>query len=203
MSDPRDDDPSAPSDPAAPVEPTGAPADETESGPSLTPTDAFVDPVESEREQRRIDSDVGLSPASAMGAGAGAAHGGARDYGAGAPHSAFESGSASSDKTMPLVVYGLYLVGIPTGGLTCVAGVILAYMSRNDAPDWVRSHYAFQIRTFWIALIAFLIGVITSFVGVGILVLLGLAVWLIVRTALGLNHLSKGQAHPNPRTWTV
>ena len=35
-----------------------------------------------------------------------------------------------------------------------LAGVIIAYAQRRDAPDWVHSHYRFQIRTFWIAVLS-------------------------------------------------
>ena len=42
--------------------PEGLPADETETHPSPTPTDAKTDPVEAEDEERGIDSDAALSP---------------------------------------------------------------------------------------------------------------------------------------------
>ncbi|WP_426014523.1 hypothetical protein [Caulobacter sp. DWR2-3-1b2] len=45
------------SDPSA----TGLPNDETETPPSMTPTDAKTDPAERDEEARKIDSDAGLS----------------------------------------------------------------------------------------------------------------------------------------------
>lgn len=132
----------------------------------------------------------------------GQAHG--RTIGAGAPDTAFEAGAAASgDKTMAVVIYVLYLAGLITGGLTSIAGVILAYMSKAEAPDWLRSHYLFQIRTFWIAFVAFLVGGLTAFIGVGVLLILATIVWFVVRCAVGLNWLFKGQAYPNPQTWMV
>jgi len=47
------------------------------------------------------------------------------------------------------LVYILYLVGLIIQ-VTHLIGVIVAYIYRNDGPDWVRTHYRFQIRTFWI-----------------------------------------------------
>ncbi|WP_240454838.1 hypothetical protein, partial [Caulobacter sp. 17J65-9] len=146
-----------------------------------------------------------FSPAGAMGADAlsGGAHHG-RTIGAGAPDTAFAAGAAaSSDKTMAVVIYVLYLAGLITGGLTSIAGVILAYMSKAEAPDWLRTHYLFQIRTFWIATAAFVVGVATSVIGVGVLLILATVVWFVVRCAMGLNWLFKGQPYPNYQTWMV
>jgi uncharacterized membrane protein len=57
------------------------------------------------------------------------------------------------DKTLPGVVYALHIAGVVTGGVTCLIGAVLAYISRKDAPEWLASHYDFQIRTFWLALL--------------------------------------------------
>jgi len=46
-----------------------------------------------------------------------------------------------------------------------------------------------------------LIGVLLLAVFVGILVLLAVLVWYIVRCIKGMNYLEKGQAHPDPITW--
>jgi Predicted membrane protein len=98
------------------------------------------------------------------------------------------------------IVYILYLVAIVVG-LTSLIGVIMAYINKDDAPDWVKSHYQYQIRTFWIGLLYSLIGVLLLAVFVGILVLLAVLVWYIVRCIKGMNYLEKGQAHPDPITW--
>lgn len=50
------------SDPRESNDIEGLPDSESETGPSLTPTDANTDPAEVERAERRIDSDSGLSP---------------------------------------------------------------------------------------------------------------------------------------------
>jgi uncharacterized membrane protein len=42
---------------------------------------------------------------------------------------------------MAKIVYILYLVGIVTGGLTILVGVIMAYIYRDESPDWLRTHY--------------------------------------------------------------
>lgn len=98
------------------------------------------------------------------------------------------------------LIYVLYLVGVVVG-ITAVIGVVMAYVNRNDAPDWVRSHYTFQIRTFWISLLGSVIGAVLSVVGIGLLVLAAVVVWWIVRCIKGMKVLDKGEPHPNPTGW--
>ena len=107
------------------------------------------------------------------------------------------------DKTMPLVVYVLYLVALLTVGATAVVGVILAYVSKAAAPEWMLSHYVFQIRTFWLSLLFSIIGAILLPIGIGFVILPAVGVWVAVRCILGLSRLTKGQAYPTPRNWMI
>jgi len=107
------------------------------------------------------------------------------------------------DKTLPAVVYALTLAGIVTGGLTSVVAVILAYVSRKAAPEWLQSHYLFMIRTFWLSLLFGLIGLVLSVVGIGIVILAAVGVWIAVRCIMGLSWLLKGQAYPTPQNWML
>ncbi|WP_029908526.1 DUF4870 domain-containing protein [Caulobacter sp. UNC358MFTsu5.1] len=107
------------------------------------------------------------------------------------------------DKTMPLVVYALYLAGLISAGLTGVVGVILAYVSKDAAPDWLRTHYVFQIRTFWLALLFSVIGGVLTPVGIGFVILPAVWVWTAVRCILGLSWLLKIQPYPTPRNWMI
>jgi uncharacterized membrane protein len=106
------------------------------------------------------------------------------------------------DKTMPVVVYVLYLVGL-LNGLTAVIGVILAYVSKAAAPEWIQSHYVFQIRTFWLSLLFAVIGCVLLPLGIGFVILPAVGVWVAVRCILGLSWLLKGQAYPTPRNWMI
>lgn len=119
--------------------------------------------------------------------------------------------SATEDRTMPAVVYALYLFGL-THGLTIIIGLIMAYVSRDAAGPRMRSHYTFLIRTFWLSIVWFLIGgalifwgAIFSVVLVGIpALMLGAAVcgatWLffLVRCIAGAVHLARDEAYPRP-----
>ncbi len=98
------------------------------------------------------------------------------------------------------IVYILYLAGI-IFGITGIIGVIMAYMNKSDAPDWLKSHYQSQIRTFWIGGLYMLIGVLLSIVLIGYLILLFWVVWLIIRCVKGMKSLDQKEAHPNPTGW--
>lgn len=107
------------------------------------------------------------------------------------------------DKTLPGVVYGLHIAGVVTGGVTCLIGAIIAYISRKDAPEWLVSHYDFQIRTFWLALAFSIVALLLTPVGIGIVLLPAVGVWLVVRGIVGLSNLFKAQAYPTPKNWML
>ncbi len=111
------------------------------------------------------------------------------------------SAPASSDQGRTAnLIYILYLASLVVG-ITALIGVIMAYINRNDAPVWVRSHYSFQIRTFWIGLLMLVLGLVTMIFLIGWLILLFYLIWLIVRCVKGMQYVSKGLPHPNPATW--
>jgi uncharacterized membrane protein len=106
-------------------------------------------------------------------------------------------------RTMAIAVYALYLIAF-LNGVTAIAGVVIAYIVRKDAPEWLKSHFTFQIRTFWIGLVACLVGAATVWVlGLGFLILLGAALWFLVRTVAGLGQLLNNQPYPNPESWLL
>ena len=98
------------------------------------------------------------------------------------------------------IIYILYLVGI-LFGITSIIGVIMAYINKTDAPDWLQSHYQFQIRTFWIGALYLILGVILTMVVIGSLVIIFWVIWMIVRCAKGIKYLDKKQAYPTPTGW--
>ncbi len=106
------------------------------------------------------------------------------------------------DKTLPVVVYVLHLAGLVTG-ITSVIAVVLAYVSRKNAPEWIQSHYEFAIRTFWLALLFAIIGAVLSVIGIGFVILAAIGVWVAVRCIVGLSYLIKGRAYPTPKNWML
>lgn len=98
------------------------------------------------------------------------------------------------------IVYILYLISLLIG-ITGLIGVVMAYVYRSDAPDWLRNHYRWQIRTFWIGLLYTLIGMLTAWLLIGYLILLCVLVWYIVRCVKGLQRLERRQPLPNVGSW--
>jgi len=100
---------------------------------------------------------------------------------------------------------GLGIVGTATviggfvGSLPSIIAVIINYVKRGDARgSWAASHYRWQIRTFWFALLWLLLAVllIVTVVGapVGLGLLLVLTLWLIYRITRGWLRLLDKQA---------
>ena len=98
------------------------------------------------------------------------------------------------------LVYILYLVSLLIG-ITAIVGLIIAYVNRDDAPGWLQSHYRFQIRTFWMGAFYMIVGTLLLQFLVGLLILLFVIFWLIVRCARGIKYLDKKEAYPEPGSW--
>jgi uncharacterized membrane protein len=107
----------------------------------------------------------------------------------------------SDERQMAMVVYVAYLAAFAFPPLAIV-GVVLAYVNRDAAaPDWLKSHYTFQIHTFWIGLLFWAASLLLMIVLIGFLGFIATSVWIIVRCALGLNRLMRREAYPNPTSW--
>jgi uncharacterized membrane protein len=102
---------------------------------------------------------------------------------------------------MAKIVYVLYLVSIVTGGATLIIGVVIAYIYRDGAQGWLRTHYDTQIRLFWIGLLYCLIAGILCVILIGFLLFLVIAVWFIVRSIKGLKALDERTPYPNALSW--
>lgn len=66
---------------------------------------------------------------------------------------------ATFDRGVALTAYGLLFVAPFTLGSTALAGFGMAFAHRDDAHSLVRSHYRFQMRIFWTAVVCLVIGV--------------------------------------------
>ena len=70
--------------------------------------------------------------------------------------------------------------------ITFIAAVIVNCLKKDDvAETWLSSHFRWQIRTFWFALLWTIFGFITLIMGVGYFILVGVAIWTIYRIAKG------------------
>lgn len=113
------------------------------------------------------------------------------------------SAAFSDERQMAMVIYALFLLGFVTAWVTPIVGLVLAHLNRDTAPEWMKSHYAFQIRTFWLGVLYFAVAFASLLVLIGIVAIPAVAVWFIVRCAVGMNHLLKKEPYPTPESWTI
>ena len=100
------------------------------------------------------------------------------------------------------LVYILYLVSFVIG-ITCIVGLVFAYMNRSKAAPWLQTHYTYLIRTFWIGVLAFFISLVLTIILVGIPLMIAIAVWVIVRCVIGLQKVSRNEPIEDPETWLI
>jgi uncharacterized membrane protein len=97
----------------------------------------------------------------------------------------------------PAFIVTAFLTGWPS-----IIAVIINYVKRSDARGtYLDSHFGWQIRTFWYAVLWAVIGAILVFtvigavIGVPLLLLLG--VWVLYRIARGWITLGNGRPMPS------
>ena len=120
--------------------------------------------------------------------------------------------------TTTQVTYALHALGLAIGafgastvigafvfGWPSIIAVVINYIKRNDARGtWLESHFTWQIRTFWFALLWTLVvgvvGALLVIVLVGFAIwaigLFALGIWAIYRIVLGFTRLQKRQVVP-------
>jgi uncharacterized membrane protein len=140
-------------------------------------------------------------------------------YGKGDFDAVFEGRSLDGlgDRLLPTTCYLLMIIA-PLGlGLPALPAAILAWMAKDRAPDWLRTHYLFILRTFGIALGAVVVaigseilvefmpaqGVVMAGSAVWWLILVVGVAWFVLRSAVGMGRLRRGEAFKRYRTWLV
>ncbi|NOY49692.1 MAG: hypothetical protein GXO88_03885 [Chlorobi bacterium] len=99
------------------------------------------------------------------------------------------------------MIYILFLVSL-VFGITAIIAAVIAYISKDDPmPDWLRTHYRFLISTFWKGMLFLVVGAITSFIVVGVFILVFFYVWVIIRCTKGMKRLDMSEAQVVPDGW--
>jgi len=107
---------------------------------------------------------------------------------------------AAVSTSTPKIIYILYLVGILVPFVSII-GLVMAYINKDDAPEWLQTHYQFQIRTFWIGFLYGFIGLLLTMIVIGYFVLLFTVIWFVIRSVKGMKYLDTKEAYPNPMSW--
>jgi uncharacterized membrane protein len=105
--------------------------------------------------------------------------------------------SALSGLLSPAMVVTAFLTGWPS-----IIAVILNYVKRSDVRGtWLDSHFSWQIRTFWYALLWLAVGAVLfiTVVGIPFAVVLWLAtgIWVLYRIIRGWLALSSAKVLPS------
>jgi len=105
-----------------------------------------------------------------------------------------------SDDSLALIIYLLYGAGYFVG-VSALAGLVMAYVKIDDADPVLRSHYQFQIRTFWIGFMYLAVGIPFGVVLIGLPVLAWWFVWSLVRIVKGIMLVNEHRPIANPGSW--
>lgn len=96
-------------------------------------------------------------------------------------------------KTITTVVYALQAASF-LFGITALVAIIINYVKKDDVyGTWFESHFRWQIRTFWFALIWGSLGVLTLLIIIGYPILVADGVWVIYRIVKGWLYLIDGK----------
>ncbi len=115
-------------------------------------------------------------------------------------------------RVIPFLNYLLLFLMVLTLGLTGILVLLIATFREDGAADWLKSHYEFQKRTFWLG-----VGPVIVCTALGILltshhlnqqmVMYALAgiplLYVTGRCITGFNHLLYSRPYPNPNSWVV
>jgi uncharacterized membrane protein len=105
-----------------------------------------------------------------------------------------------SDNMLAAGVYLLYFAGyflvIPA-----LIGVIIAHVKVDDIDPVLRSHYQFQIRTFWIGLLYNLIDIPLCLVLIGFPILAWWFIWSLIRIVKGTLLITEHKPIAHPTSW--
>ncbi|QLB23661.1 hypothetical protein A6B44_03015 [Pasteurella skyensis] len=86
-----------------------------------------------------------------------------------------------------LAIYILFAASILFGGIPTLVGAIIAYVKRDEMKGtFYESHITYLIRTFFVAFIGGILGLILSFIGIGIILLFIIGIWYIFRVVVGM-----------------
>lgn len=105
--------------------------------------------------------------------------------------------TSGGGRTLPMSVYLLFLLGMFMV-VTVPVGVAIAHLARRNAPEWLSSHYTFQLRTFWLGLLILVPGLFLAVNFIGYLLIAFWVFWVVARCAVGISALTDGRPVPYP-----
>lgn len=105
----------------------------------------------------------------------------------------FDQAKQAELKKYSFAVYILLALSFVTL-ITPIIGVIINYIKDDDVRgSWLESHFRWQKATFWYGLLWMVLGVLTTPIWIGYVVLAVVTIWLIYRIARGWIYLVDGK----------
>jgi uncharacterized membrane protein len=107
--------------------------------------------------------------------------------------------SPQHGKGVAMVVYILFLgsiIMLPTAPV----GVLIAHLKRRKVGAMADSHLLFQIRTFWLGLLALTVGVLLAWSLAGYVLIAAWLAWAVGRCGVGIHLLLENRAIEDPRS---
>jgi uncharacterized membrane protein len=99
-------------------------------------------------------------------------------------------------KTLTMVVYALQAIGF-INGITWIVAVIIDYVKLDEVKGtWLESHFRWQMRTFWWALLWGIVGLVLFLVLIGYLIWVAAGIWVIYRIVKGWLYLNDAKPLP-------
>lgn len=106
----------------------------------------------------------------------------------------------TNSRSFALAVYALYLACLfsilttqltslnlsSLTGLTAIIGIIISHIKEPVSRSPYKSHFRFQIRTFWIGFLTIVVGGLLTYIYVGYLILIWFILWALIRCVKGL-----------------
>ena len=100
-------------------------------------------------------------------------------------------------------VYVLILFAVPTFGASALLALAAVLTRKPSVQHLAESHFLYQKRTLLTAAGAAVLGVLLIVINLGVFVLFTMAVWVMVRGAVGVFRLKAGQPIPRPHGWWI
>jgi uncharacterized membrane protein len=106
----------------------------------------------------------------------------------------------SATQKIAYSIYVIYLIAIILP-ISPIIGVIFGYVFENDARDYLKTHYRYIIRSFWIGFLYSIIACTSLVIGIGVLLIPLWMIWWLIRSAKGLKSLMRKEPIAHPETW--
>lgn len=101
------------------------------------------------------------------------------------------------------LIYAGYLISLALPLIAIFAALCAHQAAKQNPPHWLATHYTYQLRTFWIGLVANLAAYGLSFAGVGLLLFPLIAVWVVARAVKGLIRIAQQVEIEEPNSYFV